>query len=597
MRKVIFDGISIRNFLSVGEEPVRMNYNPGLNVITGSNLDKEDSGNGIGKSTVAEAIYFALFGETLRELKADQIKHYGAEGKCEVIVKFIIVDNDKTKSYKIIRNSKPSKARIEEDGVDITPSTISQTNEFIKRLIHSSPEVFRNSIIMTANNAVPFMSQRKADKRKFLEGILGLGVFGEMLTVVKQELSEAKQTYTVDYTKYQSQQNNVANLKKQLDTFRKQSKSRKSDLENRITEQKNRLAEIDTKINDLETQLSETSSIDKSKITETLKKLKSKQRTIDKKIMSEELALRTLNDKIEKYASMSDICNECGQHLTQGQIMERHKKIETLSKEIPELESIIKTYNENLSKVNDAISTVEVKKSTADSANELVKTLLTSIDSQKSFKKQTLKSIENLESDINHLNDDSVYAKPLAEAEEEFKVLSDLVNDHNDKLDILNVVKFIVSEDGVRSFVVKKMLHLMNTMINHYLHKLDANCTCTFNEFFEETLIDEKGRECSYFNFSSGERKRIDLAILFTFQDLRRLQSNVMLNISMYDELLDSSLDQQGTQKAIDILQDRVNQYNECVYVVTHKAATADIATGEIIYLEKEDGVTRIVNH
>ena len=134
----------------------------------------------------------------------------------------------------------------------------------------------------------------------------------------------------------------------------------------------------------------------------------------------------------------------------------------------------------------------------------------------------------------------------------------------------------------------------MNNRLAYYLKKLDANCTCEFNEYFMETLVDEKGRECSYFNFSSGERKRIDLSILFTFQDLRRLQSDVTLNVSMYDELLDSSLCQAGTKQVLDILYDRAEQFNECIYIVTHRPDAVDIITGEIIYLEKENGVTRI---
>ena len=160
-------------------------------------------------------------------------------------------------------------------------------------------------------------------------------------------------------------------------------------------------------------------------------------------------------------------------------------------------------------------------------------------------------------------------------------------------MEVLDISKFVVSEEGVRSFIVKKMLKMLNTRLNYYLKKLDANCICTFDEYFEESIFNQKGRLCSYANFSDGERKRIDLAMLFTFLDIRRLQSNISVNFSFYDELLDSSLDSKGIECVLEILKDRINQYGEAVYIISHKNEAIKHATGEIIYLEKQNEVTR----
>ena len=163
------------------------------------------------------------------------------------------------------------------------------------------------------------------------------------------------------------------------------------------------------------------------------------------------------------------------------------------------------------------------------------------------------------------------------------------------KLNMLDVVKYVVSEEGVKSYIVKKILQVFNQKLAYYLKKMDSNCVCIFNEYFEEQIINEKGKICSYFNFSGAERKNIDLACLFAFMDIRRLQGDVAFNFSMYDELFDSSLDEKGVDLVTNILRERVDKYNECVYVISHRKESVKAATGEVIFLEKNNGITRRV--
>ena len=126
---------------------------------------------------------------------------------------------------------------------------------------------------------------------------------------------------------------------------------------------------------------------------------------------------------------------------------------------------------------------------------------------------------------------------------------------------------------------------------------MDANCVCTFNEYFEEEIIDNKGKPCSYFNFSGAERKNIDLACLFTFMDIRRLQGDVSFNFSIYDELFDSSLDERGVELVIGILKERVEKFNEWIMVISHRKESIKAATGDIIFLEKSNGITKRVDY
>jgi energy-coupling factor transporter ATP-binding protein EcfA2 len=126
---------------------------------------------------------------------------------------------------------------------------------------------------------------------------------------------------------------------------------------------------------------------------------------------------------------------------------------------------------------------------------------------------------------------------------------------------------------------------------------MDANCVCSFNEYFEEEIVDNKGKECSYFNFSGAERKNMDLACLFAFMDMRRLQGDVCFNFSIYDELFDSSLDARGIELVIAVLKERVEKYNESIMVISHRKESVKAATGDIIFLEKSNGITKRVDY
>jgi DNA repair exonuclease SbcCD ATPase subunit len=166
-------------------------------------------------------------------------------------------------------------------------------------------------------------------------------------------------------------------------------------------------------------------------------------------------------------------------------------------------------------------------------------------------------------------------------------------------LNIIDYGKFIVSEEGVKAYIVKQILQLFNSRLAFYLKKMDANCICMFNEYFEEEIINDNNKLCSYYNFSDGERKNIDLACLFTFADARRMQGNVAYNVSFFDELYDSSLDAKGVELVNEILNDRVEQNKECVFVITHRpeAIKAISDNTDMIYLQKENGITtRVYN-
>ena len=160
MKRVNFKRIEIENFLSVGSETVNIDFKTGLNVITGINHDKEDSKNGVGKSTIADALFFCLFGTTIRELKKEDIVNNINKKKCKVKLEFEVIENKITRQLVLTRCISPTKVLLEIDGVDSTKSSMPKTTEEICQLIGATADVFKNAVIMTVNGTIPFMAQK-----------------------------------------------------------------------------------------------------------------------------------------------------------------------------------------------------------------------------------------------------------------------------------------------------------------------------------------------------------------------------------------------------------------------------------------------------
>ena len=107
-------------------------------------------------------------------------------------------------------------------------------------------------------------------------------------------------------------------------------------------------------------------------------------------------------------------------------------------------------------------------------------------------------------------------------------------------------------------------------------------------------MINALGQECSYYNFSSGERKNIDIAIMFAFMDLQKLQGNFDCNLLAIDELIDGCLDEEGVKNVLNILIEKNEKYGKYVYLITHRKEALKYATGEIITMSKQNGKTSI---
>lgn len=598
MKYITFNKISIKNFLSVGNQPVEVDFKRGIHIITGINKDKEDRRNGVGKSTVADAIYFAVFSETLRDLKKENIINNINRKNCEVILDATISNLDSKEEIQIIRTLEPSKCYVYINGEDKTRDSISNTNAFLASKFNSNTEVFQNCVIMTINNVIPFMAKKKQEKRKFIEDIFNLGVFGEMLNLLKTDITENKKTFDLEVTKHDEIAKNIISLEKQQENLSLERSRKKEKYIGRQQSNEKEIKDISKKLNDFI--LPDVKEIKKTINEQEVTSLK-----VDKKLqeirhsISENTTLISqANKKLLSVGTDKDVCPTCLRSIEdvdRNHIKDEKKKInneiESCEEKIQKLKTEEKQFIGAQDKIDQKIRSLRDDLNSYQHKVKEKDNLTARLDQLNTWQKELEQDLKDLDSD--HKTFDDV----IKEQKDRLEAVKKQIEVVKEKLNMLDVAKFVVSEEGVKSYIVKKMLQLFNSKLAYYLKKMDANCICTFNEYFEEEIIDSRGKPCSYFNFSGAERKNIDLACLFTFMDIRRLQGDVTFNFSIYDELFDSSLDERGVELVINILKERVEKYNECIMVISHRKESIKAATGDIIFLEKSNGITKRVDY
>jgi len=296
MKKIIFNNIKIQNFLSIGDSVFELTFQNGINLITGENKDRGGK-NGVGKSTIADAIYWNLFGNTIRELKKDKIQHNKNNKECRVSLNFSVETEKETKNYEIVRILNPSKVEILCDGSDITPSTILKSDELIKKIISANEEVFNNVVLMSSDNTLPFMAQKKVDKRKFIEGMLQLNIFSEMLSKTRSDYNETKKQNDIEC-------NNFINLQKNLEIFEQQSKLENEDKEKTL---KNWEYTIETNLKTIE-ELKNKNFPDVQEVDDQINKLETEKLVKLKQFLKKTNSDNTENNS-KKYTLIADIKN------------------------------------------------------------------------------------------------------------------------------------------------------------------------------------------------------------------------------------------------------------------------------------------------
>lgn len=596
MKKVIFNTLQIQNYLSIGNDPVRVNFSPKtINLVTGQNLDKIDRNNGTGKSSIPDALFFALFGEPLRKIKRDTIANNVTKQPTVVQLEFDVYTKSKH-SYKIIRHLQPSKVELYIDGVEETLDTIGNTNAKICEIISGTPQIFKNCVILDINNIIPFMAKDKTDKRKFIEEIFGLEIFAMMASHVRSDILAISNEFSTVYKQLENEKSYNSKLietrKSILDdrivkrtTYEQRKQSNTAEKQQLITE----IQQGKAKVGDVEEL-----KVQQQKLSDVLIQLRKKLQDANKK-HGEYFSQKNLFVDHKNNVSTNKICPMCSQQIPQNH--ESHESAEYVDDKIRACDELIAEINPIIDALCEKLKTVQAAHDTVTNkirSNDLYKAELAN-----NIKRlqQINKWMETLDSDIEECNSTTTeYDSKISDSDITIEILSQKVSEVSKQQGILESAKYLLSEEGIKSFIISKILNILNAKLLGYLQRLDANCICYFNEYFDDEIVNHNNHICTYFNFSGAERKAIDFACMFTFIDMRFIQSSVTYNVMFYDELFDSSIDEKGLDLIMDVVKQRCELNDESVYLISHRKETAKHVTGEIIQLEKKNGITKRVD-
>ena len=594
VKRVNFEKIVIENFLSIGNDSVEVAFRPGLHVITGINKDQSDRRNGIGKSTILDSLSFALFGSTLRELKKEFVINNITKKTAKVQLFFSVKENNTINSYEIYRSIEPSKCYLYENGVDITRDSMVNTTEHVQDILKLTPEIFQNCIAMTLNNMTPFMAKKKIEKRKFIESIFSLEIFSEMNSHLKVEMQDTKRELDIKIGKLDEIKNNYASLNTQQENKEKEKQKRKETLTIRLEDNKAEVANIEDKIKKFQA-LDISSVNDKINMAEVkISELITKINSLGKSITSLETKRDFVKATLSKIGTDKDSCPAClkpvtaadKDHLKQKKLMHK-EEINKYETEIHTLEEKLDVYEGSKSKLVEAVAKLKDIVNRQNLQNQQKKHFTQKRSDLLSYNKDIIKDLEDLDKQNND------FMQSLNDQKQRLDLNTRELEVTQGTMNILDYVKFVLGEDGVRSYIVKKILTLFNNKLSYYLRKLNSNAFIKFDEFFEETIINNKDVPTSYFNYSGAEKKVIDLAIMFTFIEMLRLQSGVIYNIQFYDELLDTSLDEAGVELVVSLLNELTQANNYGIYVISHRKECSRLSTGDVIFLQKKDGITK----
>ena len=595
MRKIDFKTLYIQNFLSIGNEPLEINFSNGLNVINGINKDEDDIANGSGKSTILDAFYFAIFGNTMRELsKLSFIVNRKTNKNCIVRLELEISDCSGTSEYLIERKLAPQGLKLWKDGSEITKSTVAETNKFIEELIIADKDIFQNCIVMRANNTTPFMAKRKQEKKSFIENIFNLNIFSLMSRYLKDDIRETKGQYALEQNTLNLHNNNLTEYNKELSRILKIQEEEAASKQVEIDELNKKIADEiirkEVAVRDLiaknnaQPEGNNSASIIESCDTalKQLKPIKSK--------FSVDIAV--LERDYKKLENSENICPTCKREYPADYLEEIDNKKISIKEDIKELQV-------KLDAVTDKITEIEAKKESALVLASEINAWKTSILMAKREVEQCDNIIKLLQEQLEkkavkrEITGVENFRNLIKSAEDSINEVKAKVNFLERELGKMNICEHVLGEYGVRAYIVNKLLDLFNNRIMYYLSAIKSTFNFRFNEFFEEEIKDANGIICLYNNCSGAEMKKIDLAISFAINDMLSLQKQVTYNVLFFDEILDSSLDDKSLNIILNFISEHTEKENKAVYIISHKSGAQIPHINEIITVEKVNGFTR----
>ena len=550
---ITFEKVRWKNFLSTGNTFSEIELRVAkTNLIVGSN--------GAGKSTILDALTFALFGKPFRKISKSSLINSINEKDTVVEVEFSIGRND----YHVMRAIKPNMFEIKLNGqlFNQEATVMDQQKNFEKNVLKMNFKSFTQVVILGASTFVPFMRMPLGQRREIIEDILDIQIFSTMndnlrakVKINNEELRDVDYQLELVKNKINIQKGHMLNLEKRDKEEIDRKKQKIIEYQQKETDNTDIITDLTQQILRLNEEMLDYKQSNKklNKLNTYLMKLTHKLNSVKKE---------------HKFFEDNHVCPTCTQTLEDSF---REEKIASGKDKIQELQLGF----------DDLNTAIEEEQSRVEKFTEL-STEISELNTSVNQTNYELTSIRKTITDINTEIDD--LTKDNADAKEEYNKLKTLVTEkkslsveleetRKDK-DTLSVASKLLKDSGIKTRIIKTYLPTMNKMIGHFLGNMEFYVNFTLDENFEETIKSRYRDVFSYESFSEGEKARIDIALLLTWRAIAKLKNSVDTNLLILDEIFDGSLDQSGTSELGWILRNFDDRTN--VFVISHKESMSD---------------------
>jgi DNA repair exonuclease SbcCD ATPase subunit len=528
---ILFKNLTYKNFLSTGNNPITIQLNTSpTTLIVGTN--------GAGKSTILDAISFALFGKPHRNVKRGGLVNSVNGKNCEVDIEFETAGHE----WRVHRGIKPNTFEVYQDGNMIDQQTnVRDYQKFLEQnILKLNHKSFHQIVVLGSSSFIPFMQLKAWDRRDVIEDLLDIGVFSKMKTVLKQRNSVSRDTAKTSKISLDAQKDKIEYQKRHITELEKINTQAKQSFDDEIQTTYDKIQELTTELNafpdGLSTEL------------ETLRGVKDKLNT-DKGRCNHDM-----NELVSKakFFEGNDECPTCTQEITDALKTSMLNTVKAGAK---------KTSKEITDITDQYDTTIESLESIRKQVNSM-KDLGTNI-AQHNQQYNTLQQKQVQEVDVTKPNAD------LLTMQNDADDLREDLDKASDELLYNDIAGEMLKDTGIRTKIIKEYLPAMNTLINKYLQVLEFFVAFNLDENFQESIKSRHRDDFVYDNFSEGEKMRIDLSLLFAWRQIAKMKNSTNTNLLILDETFDSSLDEEGVDNLMKILFTLDKGTN--TFIISHK--------------------------
>ena len=540
---IVFEKVRWKNFLSTGNGFTEVNLNTHRStLIIGSN--------GAGKSTMMDALCFALFNKPFRKINKPQLVNSINERECVVEVEFSIGSTQ----YKVVRGIKPNVFEIHRNGnlIDQDAANRDYQKYLEQSILKFNFKSFTQVVILGSSTFVPFMQLPAAHRREVIEDLLDIQVFSRMnmllkdrVKEIKGEISECEHSVALAQNRYDMQSKNVHRLSALHSKNQEDILLRKEQWSNAITECETGIEKTQQEIDNVADLLAKSASNKDS-----YHRMRDLVSSVKHKIQD--------NLSMIQFFTDNGTCPTCTQEiatdLKYSQIKTLKDKDENFYKKLDEMQPALKKIEE---RVNSDVENAKLY--------ETLKTELKNLKTNKRSAQARLQDLQPNQDDASLKCEEKTLVKYKEDLDAKLEECAKVNANHAD----YTVVSKLLKDGGIKTRIIQKFVPIINQRINKYLQEMDFFVNFTLDEEFNEVIKSRFRDEFSYASFSEGEKQKIDLALLFTWRDVARLKNSTSTNLLILDEVFDSSLDSTATEELLKILKGLGTNTN--LYIISHK--------------------------